>query len=355
MEISSHALSQSRTEGIDLDAAIVTNITHDHLDYHGDFGSYVAAKSRIFKLIKPGGVAVINVDDARAASLTASVPGHARMISVGIDHPADVSATITSLDRTGTTFRVQAFAREVEFTTPLVGRHNVSNCLGAIAAGLHLGLDLEQCRAGIAAMLHVPGRLQQVNPGGEFDVYVDYAHTPDAVSRAVGTVRQTTQGRVICVIGAGGDRDRGKRPLMARAARAADTVVLTSDNPRSEDPLAIIADMLAGIERSPSVHIEADRRAAIEWAIGQARPGDSVIIAGKGHETVQEIGSQRLPFDDVAVCREALGLETLHADDIEPLRNESAAGVALGRPHFGAVSADAATFNERILSAGQST
>jgi UDP-N-acetylmuramoyl-L-alanyl-D-glutamate--2,6-diaminopimelate ligase len=196
---------------------------------------------------------------------------------------------------------------------------------------------LEQCRDGIAALTHVPGRLQQVNPGGRFAVYVDYAHTPDAVSRAVGTVRQTTLGKVICVIGAGGDRDRTKRPLMARAAQVADTVVLTSDNPRSEDPLEIIQQMLSGIESRPNVHVEPDRRRAIAWATGQASAGDAVLVAGKGHETVQEIAGERLPFDDVAVCRECLGLATLDNAEVHRVRKSSHPVVATTAPAVAAI------------------
>jgi UDP-N-acetylmuramoyl-L-alanyl-D-glutamate--2,6-diaminopimelate ligase len=342
MELSSHALSQSRTEGIDLDVAVLTNITHDHLDYHRDFESYRAAKARIFKLLKPGGVAVINIDDAAAAELTSTLPPQTRLMTVGIDQPADVNAVVTSLDHTGTTFRVQAGAQEAEFRTSLVGRHNVSNCLGAIAAGLHLGLSLEQCVAGIAALTHVPGRLQQVNPAGQFAVYVDYAHTPDAVTRAIAAVRQTTKGKVICVIGAGGDRDRTKRPLMARAAQAADTVVLTSDNPRSEDPLAIIQQMLEGVESRDRTHVEPDRRRAIAWAIEHASPGDAVLVAGKGHELVQEIAGERLPFDDVSVCRDCLGLATLETADGRRVRSSSRPGEssAIGPPHFDAIVAE---------------
>ncbi len=342
MELSSHALSQSRTEGIDLDVAVLTNITHDHLDYHRDFDSYRRAKARIFQLLKSGGAAVVNVDDPAAAQLVSEVPAQTQLRTIGIDQSADINATITLLDHAGTTFRVLAGAQEVEMRTSLVGRHNVSNCLCAIAAGLHLGLTLEQCRDGIAALTHVPGRLQQVNPGGRFAVYVDYAHTPDAVSRAVGTVRQTTLGKVICVIGAGGDRDRAKRPLMARAAQVADTIVLTSDNPRSEEPLEIIQQMLSGIESQTNVHVEPDRRRAIAWAIERASAGDVVLVAGKGHETVQEIAGERFPFDDVAVCRECLGLATLDNAEVHRVRRSShpvvvaasAAVVAIAPPHF---------------------
>ncbi len=345
MELSSHALSQSRCEGVDLDAGVITNITHDHLDYHRDFESYKLAKSGILSLIKPGGVAVINNDDITASQLAAMVPSHVQLKTIGIDQPADITATILAMDGGSTTFRVHAGTQVVEMRTTLVGKHNVSNCLGAIASCLHLGLSLEECRQGIGALTHVPGRLQQVNPGGTFAVYVDYAHTPDAVFRVVDAIKQMTAGRVICVLGAGGDRDRTKRPQMARAAMAADQVVFTSDNPRSEDPLEIIQDMLTGVECPSSVHVEPDRRSAIDWAIQIAGPGDAVIVAGKGHEAVQIVGDRRLPFDDVAVCRESLGLATLEPMNVRRgsqslngrTQGETSNSGSVNGPHFDSV------------------
>lgn len=325
LEVSSHALDQRRVAGLHLDAAIVTNITQDHFDYHGTAENYRQAKARIARLLKRGGVLILNADDPGSLLLVGETPPHARCLTFGIGGDADVQASGLQLDADGCRFSVSAGAERAGFHTPLIGRHNVSNCLAAITAGLHFGLSLEQMAHGIAALRTVPGRMQAIDCGQPFRVFVDYAHTADALRRAIAAAREIAAGRVLCLFGAGGDRDRSKRPDMGRAAAQADLVVITSDNPRSEDPQTIIYDILSGCV-SASVHVDPDRERAIAWTMQAARPGDVVLIAGKGHETVQIIGCQRLPFDDAAVCRKYLG--ALHHSPQLPLQQSPIAQVA---------------------------
>ncbi|MCA9053884.1 MAG: UDP-N-acetylmuramoyl-L-alanyl-D-glutamate--2,6-diaminopimelate ligase [Planctomycetaceae bacterium] len=307
LEVSSHALDQRRITGLQLDAAIVTNITHDHLDYHGDYDCYRAAKRRIARHLKRGGRLILNLDDPGSASLLGDTPTNALCLTFAIDAEADVRAQAIECTPGGTRFTLTAGIEEVTVETPLIGRHNVSNCLAAASAGLHFGLSLTEIAQGIAALAEVPGRMQRVDCGQSFRVLVDYAHTPDALCRAIQAVRETTSGRVICLFGAGGDRDRRKRPEMGRAGAQADLVVVTSDNPRSEDPQTIIYDILTGCVAA-KVHVDPDRERAIAWALREARAGDTVLVAGKGHEKEQVIGRDRIPFDDVAMCRKYLAL-----------------------------------------------
>jgi len=322
VELSSHALEQRRCTGTLLDVAVVTNITQDHFDYHGHFDAYRTAKAGILGMLKRSGLAVLNADDPGASSLAEHVPASAQLCTFGIEQPADVTATQIRATHDGSTFVVQHGSEQIEMRIPLVGRHNISNCLAAVSAGLHFGFSLDTIAAGIAALDSVPGRLERVDCGQPFDVYVDYAHTPDALTRVITALRPTTAGRLICVFGAGGDRDRTKRPLMGTAATAADVVVITSDNPRSESPQAIIEEILAGIADRAECHVEEQREQAIAWALDQAQPGDCVLIAGKGHERVQVIGQTAIAFDDRAVCRRHLGLR--HA--VEPLKTALTAG-----------------------------
>lgn len=305
LELSSHALAQDRAAGLELDVAIVTNITHDHLDYHGAGDAYRAAKARIASLLKRGGRLVLNADDAGSSSLLAETPSTAQCLTYGLQADADVRAVDIEPSPAGSRFRIVAGLESAQVETPLIGLHNVSNILAAVSAGLHFGSSLPQAVEGVSQLAGVPGRLQPVNCGQPFQVYVDFAHTPDALRCVLAAVRAVTRGRVICLFGAGGDRDRSKRPGLGAAAAAADLIVLTSDNPRTEDPQSIIYDVLSGCV-SPRVHVDPDRAAAIHWALEQAQPGDSVLIAGKGHETCQIIGRERLPFDDISVCRQQL-------------------------------------------------
>lgn len=303
VELSSHALEQGRCSGTLLDVAVVTNITQDHFDYHGDSERYRAAKARILGMVKRGGLVVLNADDPGSASLMEQVPSSAQLCTIGIESPAQLTARSIRMTQEGCRFVLGHGAEEIEVQSSLVGRHNVSNCLGAAAAGLHLGLTLDAVAAGIESLDCVPGRLESIDCGQDFAVYVDYAHTEDALRRAIAAVRDITPGRVFCVFGAGGDRDRTKRPLMGRAALAADVPVVTSDNPRSEDPKSIIQQIVAGMIPGGVVpHVEPDRALAIHWALRQARRGDSVLIAGKGHECVQIVGDQSIPFDDREIC-----------------------------------------------------
>lgn len=307
VELSSHALKQGRAAGLTLDVGIVTNITHDHLDYHEHFHDYLRSKARISGHVKRGGLLVLNADDPNSENVLERLDQDVRVWMFGIDHPADVRAEAVLLSPRGSRFRLCQGTEQVDCMTPLVGKHNVSNCLAASCAALHFGLSLQEIADGLETFSFVPGRLERVERGQPFAVYVDYAHTDDALRRIISTVRATTTGRVIVVFGAGGDRDRSKRPLMGRAASAADEIIITSDNPRSEDPYQIIDQILAGCSGTaaePMVLV--DRKEAIREAIRLARPGDAVIVAGKGHEKEQILGDRRIPFDDVAVCREAL-------------------------------------------------
>ena len=318
LELSSHALDQHRASGTLLDVAVVTNLTQDHFDYHGDFASYRASKQRILEQVKPGGRVVLNADDPVAAAFCCHAGSENEIVTYGLEVDADVSATI--LEQTGreSRFVLSADGERVEVCTSLVGRHNISNCLAAAAATRQFGISLNEIAAGIEALTAVPGRLESIDCGQPFSVRVDYAHTDDALRRSLRSVRELSSGRVLCVFGAGGDRDRSKRPLLARAASEADLAIVTSDNPRTENPERIIQDILGGFdETSHQPHVEVDRAAAIRWALDRAEPGDSVLVAGKGHETEQILGEERIPFDDRTVIREFLSQT---AQRREPLR-----------------------------------
>lgn len=315
MEVSSHSLALSRVEGCEFDVGIFTNLTQDHLDFHGTMQAYAQAKARLFRMLgadrrKPGeAAAVLNADDPWTPVMAQAT--RARVITYGITAEADLRAREMSLALGGIRATAESPWGVIEIASPLVGQHNVANILGAAAATLHLGVAPEQVRAGIAHLRAVPGRFEKVEAGQPFGVVVDYAHTPDALERVLQTAREFAQGRVIAVFGCGGDRDRGKRPLMGEAAaRLADFVVVTSDNPRSEDPPAIIAEIEAGIKKAYSGsgrHVTIpERREAIAAALARARRGDLVVIAGKGHETYQVLRDRTIPFDDRVVAKEAL-------------------------------------------------
>ncbi|WP_445151124.1 UDP-N-acetylmuramoyl-L-alanyl-D-glutamate--2,6-diaminopimelate ligase [Baekduia sp. Peel2402] len=302
MEVSSHALSLGRADAIHWDVAAFTNLTQDHLDFHPDMEDYFRAKRKLFEVAaEQGATLVVNVDDAYGARLAEDFP---QAITIGIDAP-DAALRAEQLDAgpASTGFTLDG----TRFTAPLPGRFNVLNSLVAIAAARALGANDATIAAALPGAGGVPGRFEPVSAGQDFAVIVDYAHKPDALDNVLKTARELAgDRRLIVVVGAGGDRDRGKRPMMGEAAaRWADVVVLTSDNPRSEDPEAIIDAIAAGAGNG-ALRIT-DRREAIEHAIGAARSGDVVVIAGKGHETYQEIaGGVKLPFDDREVAREAL-------------------------------------------------
>ncbi len=309
MEVSSHALELHRADAIHFAAAIFTNLTQDHLDFHGTMEEYYAAKRRLFE---PGRArrCVVNVDDPYGARLAAELPD-AVTFAVDSDR-ATYRATDLRTDLTGSNFAVHGPDGVIELSSPLPGRFNVYNVLGALAAARELGVPIDVAAGAIETAGHVPGRFEPVDAGQEFAVLVDYAHTPDSLENVLQAARGLLTdagqgGRLHVVFGCGGDRDRGKRPLMGEiAARLADRVIVTSDNPRSEDPETIVREILAGA--GSGVEHDVDRRSAIATAIGDARPGDVVVIAGKGHEQGQEFeGGRKIPFDDVTVAREALG------------------------------------------------
>jgi UDP-N-acetylmuramoyl-L-alanyl-D-glutamate--2,6-diaminopimelate ligase len=305
MEVSSHALDQRRTAGVDFRVGVFTNLSGDHLDYHGTMAAYRAAKRRLFEDLAPEATAVVN-RDAPAGEAMAGATG-ARVLWYGLSNAADVRGRIERIDASGTRLTLMHGGRCVPAATALIGRHNVHNLLAAAAAGAALGLDLETIAAGVRQVRKVPGRLERVEVPAPYDVFVDYAHTDDALSNVLRALQPLCRGRIILVFGCGGDRDRTKRPRMARAAeQAAGPIVVTSDNPRTEQPGAIIEEILAGF--SPAgrrrVRVEPDRRAAIEAAVEMAEAGDIVLIAGKGHETYQVLGARRVPFDDVETAGE---------------------------------------------------
>ncbi len=307
LELSSHALEQGRAVGTGLDVAIVTNIERDHLDYHPHWDDYRAAKAKIAGLLKRGGCLVLNADQPGSLSLLGYLPRHAQAVTFGIEHDADITASRIAQTATGMTFELRSGIETVSVTSHLIGRHNISNVLAAAAAALHLGLSLPEIAAGVQALRFVPGRLQQIDQGQPFRLFIDYAHTAEALQRVLSTLRSTTDGRIICVFGAGGDRDRTKRAPMGAAASAADLVVLTSDNPRREDPSSIIEEIAVGVDPSRTIlHRQPDRAAAIAYAIDCANPEDTVLIAGKGHETYQIIGERKIPFRDADVCMRLL-------------------------------------------------
>lgn len=307
IELSSHALDQSRPAGLGLDVAIVTNITHDHLDYHSGLDAYIAAKAKISNYLKPGGILILNADDSHWEKLLPDPGRRIRVLTFGTTDDADVSVEILEMTPNGSRFRLHYGVERLECRIPLFGKHNIMNSAAAACGAIHLGLMTEEICAGLAECGTVPGRMEAVSGGQDYQVFVDYAHTDDAITNVLNTVRPMTSGRTILVFGAGGDRDRSKRAAMGRAAAAADAVVLTSDNPRSESAEQIIEEIavgFAGTQITPIIEI--DRKAAIERAIRMARPGDTVLVAGKGHEKFQIIGDQSFPFDDVAVCRNAI-------------------------------------------------
>ncbi len=316
LEVSSHALALDRVEGCAFDIVVFTNLTRDHLDFHGDMESYYQTKLRLFQegaaphsAARPKR-AIINIDDDRGVRLTAETP--IPVWTCSIRRRADIQAQCVALSLEGTRFTAHTPLGAVEIRTTLVGEHNVSNLLAGIGVGLACGLSLEAVQEGIRTFQAVPGRFERVDAGQAFSVIVDYAHTEDALARFLDTARQLRTGRLLTVFGCGGDRDRGKRPKMGRvAAQRSDAVFLTSDNPRTEDPDAILRDIeqgvleLAELERG-AWSVIPDRRAAIQAALREARPGDMVLIAGKGHEDYQIIGGARLHFDDREVARELL-------------------------------------------------
>lgn len=317
LEVSSHALALKRVETIDFDAAVFTNIGRDHLDFHKTPEDYFRAKSRLFELLsradsaKKRRVAAINADDPRAASLKRLVLGP-DLLLFGLKNSADLRAENIALSHAGSRFDLVYRGRRIPARLSLVGEHNIYNALGAAAACLGLGMAQEEVVRGLQALRSVPGRLENVADGREFSVFVDYAHTPDALEAVLTYLRRLPHGRLITVFGCGGERDRGKRAAMGVAAcRLSDWAIITSDNPRGEEPLAIIKDIEGGLKTAglKNYKIVAQRLPAIEEAVAQARNGDIILIAGKGHEDYQILRDRTIHFDDREAARAAIMLK----------------------------------------------
>jgi UDP-N-acetylmuramyl-tripeptide synthetase len=330
MEVASHGLSLKRVDGCAFDVGVYTNLTQDHLDFHGDMEQYWQSKKRLFSELLPAGGkdarAVINQGNPHGRELAREVAPALPTLTFGFDDANDVWPTVAASDLSGSRGTIHTPAGDLPFASPMAGRHNIENLLAAVGAALAMNLPPQAIQEGLASASGAPGRLERVpDPQGRF-VYVDYAHTPDALENVLTALRGLRTRRLICVFGCGGDRDRRKRPLMgAIAGRLGDLVVVTSDNPRTEDPDQIIADILPGITSTMDTAyrpeeliadwprrgyvVLADRHAAIALAVRLARPGDTVLIAGKGHENYQIIGRETVPFDDREVAAAAMQAE----------------------------------------------
>ena len=304
LEVSSHALELHRVDGLRFDAAVFTNLSRDHLDFHKSEEAYFRAKARLFSLLSDNGRAVINADDPYGRRLLDEYSSAA--LSFGFAEQADVRALDWTMDANGMRIRLQTPSGQIDLHSRLISEFNVKNIMAAVATALALGVDREAIRKGVENLSYVPGRLESFTVKKGVKAVVDYAHTPDALQKALQAVRRITERKLIVVFGAGGDRDRGKRPQMAEAAqKEADWVIVTSDNPRNEDPRAIIEDILKGMKNGSGYDVIVDRREAIRQAVAIARPGDLILIAGKGHEKYQDINGVKHPFDDVTVAKEA--------------------------------------------------
>lgn len=317
MEVSSHALDMGRVRGVNYHIAVFTNLTQDHLDYHGTMEKYREAKGLLFSQlgnkyeeeIEKNKYAVLNADDE--ASRYFKKITSAQVISYGIDHEADVKAENIQISSNGTSFTLNSFKGNIDIHLKMVGKFSVYNALAAISAALAEGIPLEDIKNSLEEVTGVDGRFEAVSEGQDFTVLVDYAHTPDSLENVLKTIKEFAKGEIYCVFGAGGDRDKTKRPLMGNIAiRYSDMAIVTSDNPRSEDPEQIIADILTGVgtevENGQKYVIITDRKQAIEYAIDRAKPGDVILIAGKGHETYQILKDQVIHFDDRETARSAL-------------------------------------------------
>jgi len=311
MEVSSHALAQDRTGGIEWDVAVFTNLTQDHLDFHRTMENYFEAKAKLFtglatqqKKRKP--VAIVNIDDRYGERLLEKIDKSVSIITVGMGVRADFRASNYRMEFGGTSYQLDARGRSYLIRVPLIGRFNVANSMAALAAANALGVNLRDAVLSLGKSAQVPGRLEIVPAKRQFQIYVDYAHTPDALLNVMKTLRELEPRRLIVVFGCGGDRDRQKRPLMAEAVdQNADYAIITSDNPRKEDPDAIIAQIEKGF-RSDHYEKITDRARAIARAVELAQPRDIVLIAGKGHEAYQEFADHTVPFDDIQVARRAI-------------------------------------------------
>ncbi|MBI4974281.1 MAG: UDP-N-acetylmuramoyl-L-alanyl-D-glutamate--2,6-diaminopimelate ligase [Candidatus Omnitrophica bacterium] len=328
MEVSSHSLDQHRVGGLSFDIAIFTNITSEHMDYHKTMMNYFNAKAKLFDRLKDDGIAILNSDDRRVARLKRAI--RKKVITYGIVNNADVMARNLKVSQEGSSFLAATPNGSVKIATRLIGFHNISNILAGIAASVAQGIDLRKAKDGIESLTLIPGRLEEIDLGQPFKVFVDYAHTEDALYNTLSTLKKIAKRNIITVFGCGGDRDRKKRPLMGRAAcRFSDKAIMTSDNPRFEDPYQIIKEIEDGVrgEFSNYVIIE-DRRDAIEKAIAIALKDDIVVIAGKGHERCQIIEDKVIPFDDREVVRSILEMKG-YAGQRDP--KDNAGKVSIGQ------------------------
>src|SRR5438270_5730821 len=311
MEVSSHALAQDRTRGLEWDVAVFTNLTQDHLDFHGTMENYFAAKAKLFTGLseqkhKPTPVAILNIDDRYGQQLLGRINKRSAVVTYGMGTRADFRASNYRAEFTGTSYQLDARGKSYLVRLPLIGRFNVTNSVAALAAADALGISLRNAVLSLAKSPQVPGRLELVPAKRQFQVFVDYAHTPDALANVLKTLRELQPQRLIAVFGCGGDRDRQKRPLMAAMAdRLADYSIITSDNPRKEDPGAIVAEIEKGFHSNRYETI-VDRTEAIDRAIALARPRDIVLIAGQGHENYQDVADYTIPFDDIQIARRAI-------------------------------------------------
>ncbi|MEY3805163.1 MAG: hypothetical protein RL667_1285 [Pseudomonadota bacterium] len=306
MEVSSHGLDQGRVNGVEFDVAVLTNLSRDHLDYHGNMEAYAQAKQKLFAWPSLK-CAVINADDAFGVGLLATLKVDSKpVLSYGFSAEADVRGSHLRLHEAGLSMQVTYQQKSVELQAPILGRFNAYNVLAVLSALLAMDVSIEQALPALAQLQSVPGRMQQCGGGKLPLVVVDYAHTPDALEKVLMTLREQAPGQLICLFGCGGERDAGKRPLMGSVVAAlADQIIVTSDNPRSESPEAIIAEVLHGMNDAV-YQVQPDRAQAIKLAILSAQPGDIVLLAGKGHETYQEVAGVKQPFDDVEQARLAL-------------------------------------------------
>jgi len=304
LEVSSHALDQNRTEGINFHSAIFTNLTQDHLDYHQTLENYFQAKTKLFGSINSGSFAIINNDNEHGRRLKRLT--RAKIITYGIDNPADITAKDIKFDIAHTEFYLTTGKGEVRLKAGLIGRYNVYNILASVAWALQEGIDLSVIKSAIEKFYLVPGRLERINFDGDFSVFVDYAHTEDALENVIKTLRQLSSNRIIVVFGCGGERDKTKRPKMGSCVtELADCAIITNDNPRSEDPQKIIDDIKRGIKKN-NYSVILERFEAIKKSLGMATSGDIVLVAGKGHENYQLLKDKVIPFDDCEAVRECL-------------------------------------------------
>ncbi len=304
LETSSHALALDRISGLRFKVGVFTNLTRDHLDFHKTLEAYFESKMKLFRLLTPDGTAVVNIDDAHGQQIIDRI--EQPTLTYGQTVQADIHPIQSEVALTGIALKCATPFGPVTIRSSLTGAFNIQNIMAAVGVGLALGIPLETIRRGIERVRHVPGRLEsyEIKPGVR--AVIDYAHTPDSLEKALQTLRSMTTGRLLVVFGAGGDRDKGKRPLMGKVAEAlADLVFVTSDNPRNEDEMAIIEDILSGMNRPEEHRVIPDRKEAIFAAVKEAQPGDVLLVAGKGHETYQIVKGKKLPFDEVAILKEA--------------------------------------------------